>query len=314
MKLPPKLTYFLVRPVVLLFEWLPLAVGVMLGRALGALFYCADGRHRRITLENLQRALGKERSSAEIRRIARRTYRNLGASVAEIMKIGRLSAGRVKKWVALEGIEHYTEARAKGKGALFLSAHFGNWELLPIAFGVLVHRIVGVARPLDNPYLDELVRGTRERWGNQILSKRGAVREAMRLLSEGQSVGFLLDQNVSGRGGVFVPFFDQPASTNKSLALIALRTGAPVIPVFLVRDKGGHRIRVEKEVELYRSGDLEADILENTARFTQMIESQIRRHPDQWLWMHRRWKTQPPAGARPARRLDAARKPDRNAL
>jgi len=293
MDLEKKLTYSLIRAVVYLFELLPLAWAVRFGRVLGSLFYRLDLRHRRITLGNLQRALGRECSDEELRDIAKRAYRNLGASVAEIMKVGVLSPERVTRWVDLEGLDHYEQAAAKGRGVLFVTAHFGNWELMPIAFSMRGHRLFGVARPLDNPYLDRLVRMRRERWGNQILSKYGALQEVRRLLAQGEAVGFLLDQNVSGRGGVFVPFFDQPASTNKSLALLALRTGAPVLPAFILREKERHRVVIEKEVELVRTADLAADVLENTARLTQIIEAYIRRYPDHWLWMHRRWKTQP---------------------
>src|SRR5579863_6821477 len=210
MDLEKKLTYSLIRAVVYLFELLPLAWAVRFGRVLGSLFYRLDLRHRRITLGNLQRALGRECSDEELRDIAKRAYRNLGASVAEIMKVGVLSPERVTRWVDLEGLDHYEQAAAKGRGVLFVTAHFGNWELMPIAFSMRGHRLFGVARPLDNPYLDRLVRMRRERWGNQILSKYGALQEVRRLLAQGEAVGFLLDQNVSGRGGSLSPSSTSP--------------------------------------------------------------------------------------------------------
>jgi KDO2-lipid IV(A) lauroyltransferase len=290
-----KLQYLLVRIIAFLFEALPLSWAVGAGRLLGALFYLFDAKHRRITLDNLRRALGSERSEEDIRAIARRCYQNLGASAAEFLKLSSLSPEWVERWVRVEGIEHYEAARAKGRGVLCLTAHFGNWELMPIAVSMRGYRLFGVARPLDNPLLDRFIQQRRERWGNQILSKFGATHEVIELLKSGKSVGFLLDQNVSGRGGVFVPFFDRPASTNKSLALIARRTDAPVIPAFIVRDGKDHRVIVEKEIDLVKSDDLESDLLENTARFPRVIETYVRRYPDHWLWMHRRWKTQPPS-------------------
>jgi KDO2-lipid IV(A) lauroyltransferase len=288
-----KAAYLLVRVIDFFFRMLPLSWALGAGQGLGDLFYLLDAKHRRITLDNLRRSLGGERPEEELRRIARRTYRNVGASVAEFMKLSSLSPDRVGRWVRIEGMENYLAARAEGKGVLFLAAHFGNWELMSVALSMRGYRLFAVARPLDNPLLDRLINQKREQWGNRVLSKFGVAREVTQLLKKGESVGFLIDQNVSGRGGVFVPFFGRPASTNKGLALIALRTGAPVIPAYIVRDGEGHRFIFEKEIELVRTGDIEADVLENTARFTRIIESYVRRYPDQWLWMHRRWKTQP---------------------
>ncbi|HET6369702.1 MAG TPA: lysophospholipid acyltransferase family protein [Nitrospiria bacterium] len=287
--------YLLVRVIDFIFRMLPLSLARGAGRGLGDLFYSLDAKHRRITLDNLRRALGTERSEEELERIARNSYRNVGASVGEFMKLSSLSPDRVARWVRIEGIEHYLAARAEGKGVLFLTAHFGNWELMAVAFTMRGYRLFPVARPLDNPLLDRLINQKREQWGSLVLSKFGVAREVTQLLKKGETIGFLLDQNVSGKGGVFVPFFGRPASTNKGLALIALRTGAPVIPAFIVREGAGHRLVFEKEIELLRTGDVEADVLENTARFTRTIEAYVRRYPDQWLWMHRRWKTQPPS-------------------
>lgn len=288
-----RLNYLLIRVVTLFFERLPLSWAAAIGRWTGSLIYRLDRRHRKITLMNLQRALGRHYTETELRGIALRSYRHVGCSVAEFMKLGALSAEEVGRWVTIEGLEHFEAARALGKGVLFLTAHFGNWELMSVAVSFKGYRVYGVARPLDNPYLDHLIRKRREMGGNRVVSKFGASQEAAQVLKSGEAIGFLLDQNVSGRGGVFVPFFDQPASTSKGLALIALRTGAPVIPSFIVREGDRHRVIMGKAVEMVRSDDLHADIIENTARFTGIIESYVRRYPDQWLWMHRRWKTQP---------------------
>lgn len=290
--LSQRLVYLFVRAIAFSIRLLPLPWVSAVGRGLGTLFYVVDAKHRRITLANLAFAFGRERTEEELQGIARGAYQNLACCVTELMKLSSFSSSQIGRWVTLEGMEHYETARAERKGILLLGAHFGNWELMSIVICIRANPLFAVARPLNNIYLDRFMRGLRERFGNRVLDKIGALKEVSQLLKKGESIGFLLDQNVSGRSGVFVPFFGQPASTNKGLAVIALRTGAPVVPVFIVRGGSGHRVVFEKEIALVRTGNLEKDIVENTARFTGVIESQIRRYPDHWLWMHRRWKTQ----------------------
>jgi len=196
--------------------------------------------------------------------------------------------------VTFHGIEHFKNALQKGRGVLLLASHFGNWELMALAFSLRYSPINIVVRPLDNPFLDKLITKIRTRGGNQLIPKKGSVKKMLRLLAAGEVVALLLDQNPAWYEGVFVPFFNEIACTNKALGTIALRTGAPVIPAFNVRQPdGSYRIFGEQEVVLARSGDTTRDVEENTAKFNKIIETYVRRYPEQWFWVHQRWKTRP---------------------
>jgi KDO2-lipid IV(A) lauroyltransferase len=182
----------------------------------------------------------------------------------------------------------------KGKGLLVLASHFGNWEIMALAFSLKYRPINLVVRPLDNLFLDTLIESVRARGGNQIIAKKGSLRKILHLLEQGEPVAMLIDQNVSRYEGVFVPFFKEIACTNKALSTLALRTDAPVIPAYNVRQQdGSYRVVIGPEVVLVRSGNTTRDIEENTARFNRVIESYVRRYPEQWFWVHRRWKTRP---------------------
>jgi KDO2-lipid IV(A) lauroyltransferase len=198
--------------------------------------------------------------------------------------------------VQVEGIEHLRSAMAQGKGALILTAHLGNWELLAASHVLTGFPLSVVVRLLDQPSLDRLVARFRARSLAELIDKRRAIAEVLSALRRQRMVGILLDQNASRREGVFVPFFGVPASTSKGLALLALKTGAPVVPIFIHREPDGrHRVIVDPAVPLPRTGNRERDLVEATAAFTRIIEAKVRRWPEQWLWIHRRWKTRPPS-------------------
>jgi KDO2-lipid IV(A) lauroyltransferase len=195
----------------------------------------------------------------------------------------------------MEGGEHFKTAAAQGRGVLILTAHYGNWELLAAAHGLTGLPLSIVIRPLDHPLLDDLAARFRRRSGAELIIKRQAVREVLQALRRQRMVGVLLDQNATRAEGVFVPFFGVPASTSKGLAVLALRTGAPVVPVFLRRDpdRRGHRMDVGAPIPPPTDGD----VATYTATFNQVLEAAIRRAPEQWLWMHARWRTQPKEAA-----------------
>lgn len=195
--------------------------------------------------------------------------------------------------IRLEGLHHLEDVMASHGRALILTAHLGNWELLPIASRLTGYPLAIVVRPLDSPWLDALADGLRRKSGVELIQKRGALRSVLRALGGGRMVGILLDQNAARREGVFVPFFGRPASTSKSLALLAVRTGAPVIPIFIRRDAaGGHRVMIEPPLPVPAGGGEDA-VAELTRRCTEAIEAAIREAPEQWLWIHRRWRTRP---------------------
>jgi KDO2-lipid IV(A) lauroyltransferase len=281
-----------------LFLWLanlfPLRWRVFFFEKIGALLYAVDGRHRRIAQRNLALAFpGKE--TAEREAIARQAFRNLGRMAAEFPFLLRLNGENFARYATYEGLEHFHRAREKGRGVLFLTAHFGNWEwmagLFPLASG---HPCHVVFRPLDSPFLDRVVERLRTGTGNGTVPKQKAMGQILRLLKRGETVGILLDQNMAWQEGVFVDFFGEPACTNTGMALLARKTGAPVLPVFNFRQKDGrYRVIIEPEVPLVRTGNKELDVLKNTEAFTRVIERYIRDAPDHWLWVHQRWKTRP---------------------
>lgn len=265
-----------------------------LGEGLGSLVFWIDRRHQRVAIENLRIAFGKEKNELELKAIARRSYQHLGQSLAELARALTSPPDKIMGAVSIEGQDHFLEAHKKGRGVLYLTAHLGNWEWMALVQSLKGYPMNVVARPLDNPLLEGLLSRLRTRWGNRVVKKGGALREVLKLLKEGETIGFLLDQNVAPDQGVFVNFFGRPACAHKTLALLALKTGAPVLPAFTFRQGGNrHRIIIEPPVMLEETGDLQRDVVANTQKFTSVIESYVRQHPDQWLWVHRRWKTQP---------------------
>ena len=265
-----------------------------LAEILGRLWFLLDSKHRVIALNNLRRAWGEELSEKERKNIARRNFIHLARVVLELPYIRKVTSEVVEEFVTFEGVENLEAARQKGRGVLVMASHFGNWELMAVAFSLRYRPVHLVIRPLDIPFLDSLITNIRTRGGNQMIAKKGSVRKVLRLLAAGEVVGLLIDQNPAWYEGVFVPFFKEIACTNKALSALALRTKAPVIPVYNVREANGtYRTVFEPEVVLARSGDNRRDMEENTAQFNRIIERYVRRHPEQWFWVHQRWKTRP---------------------
>lgn len=264
-----------------------------LGAAVGTLGYLVDSRHRRIAMDNLRLAYGAAHDPRWARRVTLGCWRHFGRITADSMALYRLPVDRLRGLIDYEGLEHVQAAYSSGKGVLFFSGHFGHWELTAIMQGYLGFPLYLVARPLDNPGLERLLARMREVSGNRIIHKRNAVREILRGLREKKGVAIIIDQDARS-DGVFVPFFGRPASTTPTLGLLAIRTGAVVIPSFSVPvGKGRYRVVYEPPVEVPSTGDRDRDVLELTARCTSIIEKWVRRYPEQWLWMHRRWKTTP---------------------
>jgi KDO2-lipid IV(A) lauroyltransferase len=282
------------------FNWLPESFAYVVGGGAGRLAFHLDRRHRAIALENLAAAFPGRYPSAELNLLARAVFENLGRTAVDVARSGRLLKASGGEMFRVDGLELLQEVRARGKGVMLLTAHFGPWELLPIVASLRYEPICVVARPLDNPRLDDLLTTLRERGGNQVIRKREAVQAILQVLRRGETVGILIDQHISEREGVVVPFFGRPASTASAPALLALRSGAAVLPAGIRREsgRGRYRITLGPEVPIRRSKDLKADLVENTARFNQAIEALIRERPDHWFWVHRRWKTRDPLDPR----------------
>ncbi len=276
---------------------LPPALGDAVGAALGAVACAVAGRHRARAVENLLRA-GMAPDSAAARRLARQVFQNLGRGFADMCRLPRLTDAAIAASLRFEGYEHIRAARDLGRGVIAVTAHLGAWELLPIATALHGDPIHVVVRPMDNATLDRAVTAIRTRGGNGIIPKGDLMRAGLRVLKAGGTLGILMDQNITWREGVFVEFFGRPASTAYAPALLALRTGAAVLPVAIFREEPGrHRVVIEEAIPVARTGNLRHDLQENTARFTRALEAFIRRSPAEWFWVHRRWKTQPHAAA-----------------
>ncbi len=285
--------YIAARLLMSLFRMLPYRLAGWLGEGLGRLFCCLDVRHRLIALDNLRPSFRGEKTEEELQEIILRLYKSFGRGLIETVCLAKMSAERIKALTEIEGLEHYRTAHNQGKGVVLLSAHFGNWEWLGVALSVYGIAMHAVMRPMNNPYLDKLVQKWRTRFGNVLLNKRTDSGQIIKLLRESVTMGFLLDQNVGHRQAVFVDYFGRPAATNKALATIVLRTGAPVLPTFIIKKPGGYKVVIGKALVLPKTGRLATDLVEITALFTKVIEGYVRRYPDHWLWLHRRWRTRP---------------------
>lgn len=273
---------------------LPSSMAYSIGEGLGELLYRCDRKHRSIAQENLCLAFRGELSSREIADLARLTFVNLGRTVVETCRILKIDRDNFEQFIRIEGYEHFQEAKRRGKGIMYITAHLGSWELLPLASALMGEPLSIVTRPLDNPYLDRAITRLRTAWGTRVLPKKLVMPALMQALFRGESIGILIDQNITWKEGVFVDFFGRPACTALAPALLALRTDASVLPAAIVRcGRDRHTILVEKEIPLIRTGRLKADVVANTASFTKAIEGLVRKEPSQWFWVHRRWKTQP---------------------
>ena len=303
-----RLEYWLVAGVIAVIRFAPWAVARAAGSTIGVLFYLFDAPHRRIARDNLARAF-PGRNARECRMIARRVFIHFGRVLIELLKVSTLEPAELLKRIEFEGDERARQAYAQGKGVIFFTGHFGYWELCGIVHALRVAPIGVLARPLDNPYLNTLLERVRQATGNTVIYRRGAIRRVMRLLGANQGVAMLIDQHTLPPDAVPVDFFNRSAAATSSLAALALRTGAPAIPVFAVPlGRGRYRVIYEHPVEAPPPGAPDA-IREFMQRCTDVLEMYVRRHPDLWLWMHRRWRNgdagEAVPGMFPAARRDA---------
>ena len=294
---PRYLEYLIVLSLIKFISLLSYRLASDIGGLLGRIAYLADARHRNISLNNLQRAF-PERAAKSITLIARKAFENLGRSAGEFIYIAtRRPQGLLPslyEWVTIEGRTNLDKAAERGKGVIYLTAHFGNWELLGLSLGANGYPLNVIVRPLDNPGIDQLLTSFRSITGGRVIPKKGALKEILKRLRNREALGILIDQNTSRNDGVFVDFFGTPAATNKGLALMSMKTETPVLPTFLIREgKYRHRLVYDQEIPIYKSGDAGKDVVLNTGNVTRVVESYIRRYPEQWFWMHQRWKTRP---------------------
>jgi len=296
-----RLEYLVLRAMMGLLAALPLGAALRLGELGGLLAYVVAGGLRRVGMQNLLIAF-PEKPIGERRRILRGSFLNLGRMAAEMAHLPSLTPAQLEQMVTFEDEAWWREriAAPRETGGLVLSGHFGNWELLVYAHGMRGFPVTMVHRAIRNPLIDRWLHAIRRRAGTRLVRKSRAASEVLRALRERQLLVLPFDQNSTRGLGVFVKFFGLDASTNVGIARLAARTGAPVIPAFIVRQgrSARHVVHVLPFMDAERTGKPAEDVRRNTERFSAVFEEMVRRYPEQWLWMHKRWKTRPQGEAK----------------
>jgi KDO2-lipid IV(A) lauroyltransferase len=274
---------------------LPRSWALRLGEGIGLLVGFAWGRLRRVGERNMELVFAQF-DRQQRRALLRRVFRMLGRHLGEFSQFPKLHRGNIAGIVRYDGLPHYEQALAKGRGVLVLTAHFGAWELSSFAHALYGYPLHFLVRRLDNPFLDRLIEHYRTLSGNRPIDKTDAARQVLAALRRGEAVGVLMDVNTHPPEGVFCTFFGITCCTSPLVARFALKTGAPVIPGFLIRDEqtGNHILRFDPPVEMIRTGNFHQDLIVNTERLNRVIEAYVRRYPDHWVWVHKRWQTRPP--------------------
>jgi Kdo2-lipid IVA lauroyltransferase/acyltransferase len=274
---------------------LPRPAARFVGASFAAAAYAVRTPLRRAAMFNLRLAF-PDWTDAQRKRAIHGMIRQIGWMAGEFSQFPKYTRERIEKIVVVDGFENFDAGRRRGKGVLFLTGHMSAWELAPFAQALYGYPLHFLVRPIANRRVDALINDYRCRAGNRPIEKNRSARAILKVLGDGGTVGVLADHNTDIEESVFVDFFGVSASTTSGLARIALRMDAAVVPGFLSWDaaRRKYRLRFEPAVELARTANEEADVVENTARFTRVIEDFVRAHPDQWLWVHRRWKTRPP--------------------
>jgi KDO2-lipid IV(A) lauroyltransferase len=274
---------------------LPRGAARAVGAGVAVLFYALQPRLRRAALFNLKLAFPDWSDERRVQ-TARRLMHYIGWMGGEFSQFPRHTPESIRRVITIDGMENYAAAKARGKGLIYLTGHMGAWELAPFAQALNGQPLHFLVRPIQNRRVNALVDGYRCLAGNRTIDKNESAREILRVLRDNGDVGVLMDVNSSLDEGVFVPFFGVPACTSSGVARIALRTDCAVLPgyVYWSDVEQCYHLQLDPEIELVRTGDTEADVVANTARFVQVFEQYARRFPEQWLWVHKRWKTRPP--------------------
>jgi KDO2-lipid IV(A) lauroyltransferase len=288
------LEFAVVWALVRLLGLLPRRAARGIGAGVGALAYRILPRLRSVGTKNLEIAF-PEWSEAQRQEVLRKLYRNLGWELAEFCQMPGYTPENTRSFLRYDGLERYVAARDKGKGVLIVTGHLGAWELSSFYHSLMGHPMSMVIRRLDNAKVDQLVNGIRCLHGNRVLHKDDFARGLLGAMRHGESVGILMDTNMTPPQGVFVPYFGRLACTASGLARVALKTGATVLPGFMLWEDAEQKyvLHFGEEIVFDRTGDDEVDTVANTAKCTAAIEAYVRQYPDQWLWVHRRWKTRP---------------------
>ncbi len=293
-----RLEYAAAWPFIKILGSLPRPLARAIGIGLAWVVYLLHVRLRQVGMRNLAMAF-PEKSEVERARILRGEFASLGRQLAEVCHFPKYTLENLSDVLGFEDFENFERSYTRGKGVLLFAGHFGGWELSSFAISMRGHWMHVIMRGMDNEYLGRLIEHYRTMHGNKAVDKDDFVRGLLSAMKAGEVVGMLMDTNMTPPQGIFVDFFGIPACTASGLARIALKTDAAVVPTFTIWDAklGKYRLRFDPAVELVRTGDLESDIKANTQKFNLIIEDYVRKYPEQWLWVHRRWKTRPPGDA-----------------
>lgn len=289
-----KIYYQLIRIMFALLSHMPEKWIVIAGNLIGRIWFKMDKRHRKVILSNLELAFGDIQSDSENRELAIKVFQNIAQMPFEIARSMRLNEKNYLEHFRISGLHNLQAALQKGKGVLLLTAHFGNWELLPSVIQLAGYPLNIIYRPLSFKPMDKYLYEYRERFGVKLIPKKKSMRQILQSLDRKEAVGIVLDQDSGMTAGVFTDFFGRKASTSKGLALVALKTGAPVVPGFISRVNHQYYVEIGTEIPLIKTGNKEQDVAINTQRYNQTIEATVRKNPNQWFWVHNRWKNKSP--------------------
>lgn len=284
--------YYLARVASFIFYALPLRIGLTAGAILGRLVFSVLSEYRNIAIENLKAAFGGEKTKDEIRRIARRAFENLSKNAVELINFPKINKANLDRIIRVKNIDIIDSALEKGKGALLITGHFGNWELLGATLRLKGYPGAAVGRRIYFERYDRYLNALRKVHDVNVIYRDESPKKILRVLKDNGIVGILADQDMDSVDGVFVNFFGRPAYTPTGPVLLAKASGASIIPAFVIREGSRHTMIIEQPIELIDTGNKEADLATNTQRWSDLLESYIRKYPDHWVWMHRRWKTQ----------------------
>ena len=283
--------YYLARFAAFFFTVIPMKIGLSIASVLGALAFYALPRYRNLTIDNLKSAFGGEKSEAELEDIAKRVFQNLGKNAVELVNLPKFNKPVMDQLVGFRNRERLDAAYAKGKGIIVLTAHFGSWELMAAALRENNCPGVTIGRRIYFKKYDDFLNQLRKSRDVEVIYRDESPRKMLKTLKQNWIVGIVADQDVDSVDGVFVNFFGRQAYTPSGPVVLARASGAVLLPVFIIREGSGHTIAIDEPVELRDTGDKESDLIYNTQKWSNVVESYVRKYPDQWVWMHRRWKT-----------------------
>lgn len=283
--------YYIGRAFIAVLQALPYDVAVAVANFAGRVAYLVLAKYRNIAIENLKMAFGAQKTDREIRRIALGVFQNLAKNGAELINFPKIEEYNIDRFVTIENRDILDDGLKRGKGVIIVTAHFGNWEFLALTVRLKRYQGAVIGRRIYFHKYDSYLNYLRKSGDVNIIYRDESPRKILKVLKANKIMGILADQDVDSVDGVFVDFFGRPAFTPAGPVALAMVSGAALIPAVILRDGKRHRLILERQIELTDTGDKEKDIVENTAKWSGVIESYIRRYPEQWVWLHRRWKT-----------------------